>query len=237
MQPYWFPYLGYFQHCVSVEKFVFLVDANYKKKGWINRNRIVVEAKPHMISVPLEKASQNKKICEHKVMQSHVWKDNILEKLRHAYHRAPFYSAVSDVVEKALTAPGVNISDYAIESINAVFEYIQVEKPHFYTSDKYRNTDLSGEERIIDICIKSGAETYCNPISGRKLYDAKTFYNRGLTLSFLEPELHRYPQFSEQFIPSLSILDILMMNSPCDIKELLSSYRIKPAIPSSECSP
>ena len=234
MQPYWFPYLGYFQHCVSVDKFVFLTDANYKKKGWINRNRIIVDSREHMITVPLQKASQNNKIFEHKVLQDHRWKKSILATLRHSYHKAPFYSAAISVVEQALMSPAISISDYAIESIAAVFEYIQGRAPVFETSDKYNNADLIGENRIIDICLRAGADHYCNPISGCKLYDPASFRDRGLSLFFLEPSLKRYPQLSNKYIPSLSIIDALMMNSQSDMRELLNSYCLKPATLASE---
>ena len=234
MQPYWFPYLGYFQHCVSVDKFVFLTDANYKKKGWINRNRIIVDSREHMITVPLQKASQNNKIFEQKVLQGHGWKKSILATLRHSYHKAPFYSAAISVVEQALMSPAISISDYAIESIAAVFEYIQGRAPVFETSDKYNNADLIGENRIIDICLRAGADDYCNPISGCKLYDPASFRGRGLSLFFLEPGLKRYPQLSKKYIPSLSIIDALMMNSRSDMRELLNSYCLKPATLASE---
>ena len=234
MQPYWFPYLGYFQHCVSVDKFVFLTDANYRKKGWINRNRIIVDSREHMITVPLQKASQNNKIFEHKVLQDHRWKKSILATLRHSYHKAPFYSAAISVVEQALMSPAISISDYAIESIAAVFEYIQGRAPVFETSDKYNNADLIGENRIIDICLRAGADHYCNPISGCKLYDPASFRDRGLSLFFLEPSLKRYPQLSNKYIPSLSIIDALMMNSQSDMRELLNSYCLKPATLASE---
>ena len=229
MQPYWFPYLGYFQHCVSVDKFVFLTDANYKKKGWINRNRIIVDSREHMITVPLQKASQNNKIWEQKVLQGRGWKKRSVATLRHSYHKAPFYSAAISVVEQALMSPAISISAYAIESIAAVFEYIQGRAPFFETSDNYKNADLIGERRIIDICLRAGAHDYCNPISGCKLYDPASFRDRGLSLFFLEPRLHQYPQFSNKFIPSLSIIDALMMNSPSDMRELLNSYCIRPA--------
>lgn len=226
MQPYWFPYVGYFQLVHAVDKFVVYDDVAFINKGWINRNKVLVSNSEKLVTVPLERASQNKRICDINVLSDDKWQRRLISTLRHAYAKAPFYTPVIEVVEQSFAHDNLSISSYALISIVEVFNYLQIKTPEIVHSSIYKNDVLRGQDRIIDICRQEKCATYINLIGGAELYDQNLYTHAGVQLRFLQTEFQEYAQFSEQFIPALSILDILMMNSPEKVNVMLSKYTL-----------
>lgn len=212
MQPYFLPYIGYFQLIASVDKFIILDDVNYIKKGWINRNRILLNGQAHNFSIPLLQASQNKYICEMEIKKDERNQEKLLKTFRQAYSRAPYYQEVYPLIEEVIKFPTNKLSIYLLNSIKKINLYLGLTTEIINSSKIYKNTNLKGQERIIDICLKEKAETYLNAEGGHHLYDEEKFKESNINLKFIKPSLIPYKQMQDEFIPSLSILDILMFN-------------------------
>ncbi len=227
MQPYLFPYIGYFQLIYAVDKFVFYDDVNFIKKGWINRNNILLNNKPHLFSVPLSGVSQNNKINESLIDNSNFdkWRNKFLTTIRSAYKGAAFFDHTFSIIESSLMQTRT-ISGMAINSVRNVCSYLGIERQFLISSQAYDNQPLGRKERLIDICKREGGCTYINAIGGMELYRKEDFLTAGVELLFLKPGTVRYQQFDGEFVPWLSIIDVLMFNSPEQILHLLTRYEL-----------
>jgi hypothetical protein len=221
MQPYLFPYIGYFQLMAAVDKFVVFDDVNYINRGWINRNRILLNAAAHTFTVPLQGASQNRLICDIELVNDSIWRDKLLRTLQLAYGKAPFYSLVSGLVESIIQYPGNQLDQLLLNSLREVNRYLGLEVEIVSTSRIYQNSHLKGQERILDICLKEQADIYINPIGGLELYEKAKFSEKGVQLFFLRSRPISYPQGQGEHVPWLSIIDVLMYNDPAAIRQLL----------------
>lgn len=214
MQPYFFPYIGYFQLVAAVDVFVFYDDVNFIKRGWINRNQIIINGKPHLFTVPVEKVSQNKKINETRIHQEsfNKWRNKFLRSLTLNYEKAVNYTATATLVKSVLDTDFEEISGLAIESVIEVIKVLLPNAPQFKRSSLLEKNafKLTGEQRIMHICKELGADIYINPIGGKDLYSKENFRRHGITLQFLEPNLFPYPQNSQIFWQGMSVIDVLM---------------------------
>ena len=229
MQPYFFPYIGYFQLIQAVDKFVFYDDVNFIKQGWINRNRILLNNKDFLFSIPLEQISSNKKINETKISKKYFekWLTKFYKTINSAYNKAAYFNDTLSLLEKTFEIKHATISELAIESITNVCNYLGVEKEFEVSSKLYQETfGLSKSGRLIEICKKNNTKQYINPIGGQAIYTKEEFAKSGIKLSFLQSNNIRYNQFGNKFVPGLSIIDILMFNSVDEIKEMLSKYKL-----------
>lgn len=222
MQPYFFPYVGYFQLTQAVDRFVFLEDVNFIKKGWIHRNRILMGGEPHPFTVPLQNVSQNRLISEISICQDQTGLQDTSRTLTHAYPRSKYLEKVLGMIETAWLSETIN--EAAQRSIRLVLEYLGL-PGDFHLSSTYPKGDLRGQFRILDLCLKHGAQTYINPSGGIELYDPQVFLDKGITLRFLKPHLKPYPQFrAESFVPGLSIIDLLLNVGPEEARDYLTEY-------------
>jgi len=220
MQPYLFPYLGYFQLAGSVDHFVFLDDVAFIKKGYINRNRILLSGHPFTFSIAVERVSQNRRIDEHYF--TGVF-DTFLEQLRHAYSRAPFFAEVFALVEAVCLAPERNVARKSAASVCAVFDYLQLPFSTQFASTMPR-TAASGEQRILELCQHFGADAYHNAAGGQELYNSRHFAAQGVRLRFVSNRFAVYNQGVGTFVPGLSIIDVLMHNSREQVCEMLLDF-------------
>jgi hypothetical protein len=214
MQPYFFPYIGYFQLVAAVDRFVFYDDVNFIKNGWINRNRLYLGGAVRYITVPLSGASPFLKINQVDIQEGEGWRRKLLESVRHSYSKAPYFAEVNALLSDVLLSQSQKISDMAKQSVIDVSNYLGLQTEFIHSSTGYQNQSLSGAARVLDICAHEQAREYHNPPGGRELYSEEEFAKQGLKLSFIEPKLPSYKQFSDEFQPGLSILDVLMFNSP-----------------------
>lgn len=224
MQPYFFPYLGYFQLIKAVDKFVFYNDVNFIKNGWINRNRILVNNQSHYLTVQLKGASPNKLIHEIEFTDN---RPKLLRTLYMAYRKAPQFDIVWSLVEKCLTFETDKISDLAINTIKEVCNYLDIKTTFEISSSSYPETKgLEKAERLKEICFKNQTDIYINPIGGQELYDKVDFKNAGLELFYLKSNLVEYNQSITPFIPALSIIDVMMFCTIEEINKMLKNYEL-----------
>mgnify|MGYP002632649357 CR=1 FL=1 len=226
MQPYFFPYIGYFQLINAVDRFVIYDDVNYIKRGWINRNRILLNDSPHTFTIPILKASQNITISNTLIDPSLKWREKLLVTMEHAYRNAPYFKEVFLLIEKSILKQCPTIAAYALHSIEAVVDYLEIDTEIVATSSKYGNEHLKGSDRILDICLKEAATTYINPSGGVDLYDKQQFNDAGIDLHFIYPEKVTYAQQKNPFIENLSIIDVLMFNSIEQTHLFLRSFEL-----------
>jgi hypothetical protein len=211
MQPYLFPYIGYFQMVNDVDKFVFLDDVNFITRGWINRNRIISSNGSEVFfTVPLSKASQNKLINEVEVSQDfRLWRKKFLKTLTHSYGKRPFFRDICEIVERTLSVDSEKISDIACRSVIEISRYLGINTEFLYSSD----LGCAGirEEKIVNICNHLGADGYVNAIGGKALYNKEQFHSRGIDLEFIR---------SNDPLSYMSILHVIMeMNEYIDLED------------------
>ena len=224
MQPYFFPYLGYFQLIRAVDKFVFYDDVNFIKNGWINRNRVLINNAPKYMTVQLKNASPFKLINQVEFTDN---RPKLLKTIQFAYKKAPYFTHVWPVIEDCLSVITDKVSELAIKSITGVCAYLGLALKYEKSSIGYSGTrNIPRTERILTICEINKAQTYINPIGGMDLYSKAIFNVRGLELKFLKMEDVQYVQYGNAFIPELSIIDVLMFNSRDTVREMLTQYRL-----------
>ncbi|MCX6276442.1 MAG: WbqC family protein [Bacteroidetes bacterium] len=230
MQPYLFPYIGYFQLAYAVDKFVFYDDVNFIKKGWINKNNILVNGAASSFTVPLTKVSQNKRINETAFATEEKWFKSFEQTLFFNYKNAPFYNETMEVVLAVLELrKNVSfISELAAASVKNVSGYLGIETVFENSSEKYSATKgMEKAMRLIEITKLNGSDQYINPLGGAELYSKEEFILSGIHLEFIKPGEVRYRQFKEPFVPWLSIIDVMMFNSAETIKNnLLPAYSL-----------
>lgn len=226
MQPYFLPYIGYLQLMNAVEKFVLYDDVNYINKGWINRNRILVSGKEYLFTIPLKEASQNKLINEIYLSDDPKWRGKLLKTFEQAYKKAPFYLTAFAVTEKIINLDAEKVSDWIASSFAILTDCLGIQTDIVLSSSIYQNTYLKGQERILDICQQEKADHYINPIGGTGLYDKSIFDKAGIQLNFLKSKPLIYSQFKNEFVPWLSIVDIMMFNDIPTIQGILNEYEL-----------
>lgn len=228
MQPYLFPYFGYYQLINAVDKFVVYDDVNFIKQGWINRNNILVNGKPYLFTVPLKNQSSfnkiNATIVNEKVYV--LWVNKFLKTVEQNYSKAPFYNEVLSLLKNIFQMEDEYISSIAVKSLKLVSKFIGVNTVFEDSTIIYGNQHLSSQDRVLDICIKEQANYYVNPIGGVDLYSKKDFSDKGIVLNFIKSKKVEYRQFNEDFVPNLSIIDILMFNDISSIKIFLNNYEL-----------
>lgn len=228
MQPYLFPYIGYFQLINAADKFIFYDDVDFIKKGWINRNRFLINGRPTFFTVPLSKVSQNIKTKNTKIKKEEFikWRSKFYKSLEYNYNNTPFYPEVLPIIKNVLENDTASISELAKLSIQNVLNYLNIETCIVWSSSVYGNSHLRREERILNICIAEKTHIYYNLIGGLSIYDKENFSAKNVNLQFLKTVPKKYNQSTKEFIPSLSIIDVLMNNSKEDVMEMLENYEL-----------
>ena len=227
MQPYLFPYIGYFQLINSVELFVIYDDVKYIKNGWINRNKILYHGQEHLFTFGLKRSSSYLYIKDKYFSDSHKTEsENFLRLLYDSYSKAPYYSDTSQIIEEILYTTDQNIATKIRESIIKICGYLDISTSFYVSSQLIKDNQLKGEERVIEINKVLGADYYINPIGGKELYSRERFLNAGIILKFLKPSITSYNQFNHKFVSSLSIIDVLMFNSREKVKKMLEEYEL-----------
>jgi hypothetical protein len=228
MQPYLFPYIGYFQLMNAVDKFVVYDDVNFIKQGWINKNRILLNNAAYTFSVPLKNASSFVQISNTFIndkMYDH-WKKKFFKTLEQAYFNAPFFKTISEAIKAVFENNSTSIAQLALSSIEFVCTYLDINTKIVRTSSVYNNQFLNAENRVIDLCKKENAQVYVNAAGGITLYSGDNFLKEGIQLYFLKSGEINYRQFNNEFIPFLSMIDVLMFNSKTEIASMLGNFEL-----------
>lgn len=224
MQPYIFPYIGYFQLIHAVDKFVIYDDVNFIKNGWINRNRILINGNATYFTVSLKEASPFKLISEIEFIDN---RKKIIKSIELAYKKSPFYYDVFTMIYDIMSMPTEKISELAAKSVMSVCKYLNIGTKIEFSGELYSwSKGLDKADRIIEICKNNNAKVYINSLGGKDLYDKKYFKDNGVDLKFLRTNTLTYNQKMTGFVPSLSIIDVLMFNSIEEISTMLTLYEL-----------
>jgi len=221
MQPYLLPYLGYFQLIGAVDRFIVYDNIKYVKSGWINRNRLCRNGEAATFSLPLKHASDSLDVREREIAPSFD-PEKLLGQFRGAYARAPEFERVFPLLEEVAGCRERNLSRFLNHSIRATCAFLGIDTEIRISSDVAIDHSLRKQDKVLALCRASGADLYLNPIGGTELYDKATFRREGIELKFLRSMPVEYPQLGPRFVPSLSIVDVLMFNPPAKVRELLA---------------
>ncbi len=227
MQPYFLPYLGYWQLMNAVDTFVVYDNIQYTKKGWINRNRFLLNCAPETFTLPLQKDSEGLEVCQRFLaldFDSH--RESIMRRLRAAYFRAPHFREVFPLLESIFLCPQKNLFDYIFNSIVRIKDILEVSCRIEVCSGLAVDHGLKGQDRVVSICRALNATEYINPIGGVELYSEDEFSLNGIELKFQRVGLSEYPQYSCTFVPALSIIDVLMFSGVNGAKSQLANMSL-----------
>lgn len=225
MQPYFLPYIGYFQLIKAVDVFVIYDNIEFTKKGWVNRNRILVNGKDSYFTLPLKKDSDYLNINQRELAESYPQdKVKITRKIAEVYKKAPHYKLIFPLIEKIFMFDNKNVFNFILNSLQTICKYLEIETQFVISSSIQIDHTLKSQEKVIAICQKLNIKNYINPIGGQELYDKDIFHKNGILLNFIKAESVWYKQFDNDFIAWLSIIDLLMFNSIEETKLLLNKY-------------
>ena len=221
-QPYFIPYIGYWQLINNADVFIICDDYNYIKGGWINRNRILNGTEPIYCNLSLDKASQNKLINETFIKEMDFEKQ--LRGIECSYRKSPNFEEGYRLMKEIFSCQNNNLADFLANSIQLIADYLEMNTKFVKSSSLEGNALLKREFRIYDFCERLGADTYVNAIGGMELYNFEEFKSRGLELQFLKTRDITYKQFDNAFVENLSILDVIMFNSKDEVKRMLGEF-------------
>lgn len=222
MQPYFLPYIGYWQLMNHVDAFVVYDDIQYTKKGWINRNRFLLNGRPETFYLPLKKDSDFQDVRERQLSDTfHEEKASLMRRLEAAYRAAPFFAHGRSLLADVLDCNDMNLFNFIYNSLEVAHARLGMTSRLIVSSDLGISRELSGQGRVIATCKVLGATDYINPIGGVSLYERDTFAAEGINLSFQSVRPYHYPQFGDDFVPDLSIIDVVMFLGLASTRSLI----------------
>jgi len=223
MQPYLFPYIGYWQLINAVETFVIYDDVTFIKQGYINRNSILINRQKQRFTLNLIGTSSNRLINQIIVGNNQA---KLLKTMEQSYAKAPFVVNVMPILEQILNQNEKNLAKFLGFSLQKISDYLQINTEFIYSSDIKKDVRLKAQNKVIDIAKRLNAAKYINAIGGQKLYSKEQFKKEGIELNFLKTQIQEYKQFNIDFIPNLSIIDIMMFNTQDEIQKMLKMYEL-----------
>lgn len=226
MQPYFFPYIGYFQLMAASDLFVLHDDVQYIKGGWVNRNRILLNGSSRMLTFPVRKDSSEQPINSRSYVEDKQTRTRLANLVREAYSKAPRYREIFPLIEELLHFDDANVARFNEHAIRTIADHLGLSCDIVVSSDMDKDNHLAGEARVLEICRKLEAKIYINPIGGVGLYHHQVFRQNSIDLFFLRATEQRYPQLNQPWTPFLSIIDVLMFNSPDAVHALLGQYQL-----------
>jgi len=222
MQPYLFPYIGYYQLVNASDVFIVYDDVTFIKRSFINRNSILANGESKRFSLPVMGASQNVLIQN----LDYAPADKLIKTIQHSYSKAPYYQDVIELIANVFTCENRNIAKLNEQSIRMVFDYLGIKKQIVFASELDYDRAANRADRLIALSKMHDCQHYINSPGGKELYDKKYFDKQGIKLSFIESKIAPYTQLSKEFVPYLSMIDILMNCSKEEIIKMLSNYEL-----------
>lgn len=223
MQPYFFPYVGYFQLIGAVDLFIVYDNIKYTKKGWINRNRMLQQGRDVMFSLPLRKGSDALDVRDRE-LAADFDRSVLLRQFAGAYRAAPRFSDVYPMIEQAILCEDQNLFGFLHHALICACRHLGISTPIRVSSTIDIDHQLKSQDKVIALSKAMGATCYVNAIGGVELYDKDAFSAHGLDLKFIRSRPFEYPQFGAPFVPWLSIIDVMMFNSLDTVKDIMSSH-------------
>lgn len=226
MQPYFLPYIGYFQLMKMVDEFVLYDNIQFTKKGWIHRNRMLQNGKDEYFTLPLKKDSDYLDVVERLLAEDFKKeKIKILRKIEANYKKAPYFETFYPVIEKIFDFDNQNLFYFIFNSIKVMNNYLGITTPIVISSELPENIkNLKSQDKVIAICKACNSNSYINPSGGVELYNVATFQEFEIKLQFFKSKPIQYKQFDNDFVPFLSILDVCMFNDKQHISNYLNEY-------------
>lgn len=226
MQPYLLPYIGYIQLIAAVDVFLIYDNIKYTKKGWINRNRMLSNGTDAMFSVPLKKDSDSLDVVERE-LSADFNREKLLNQFKGAYANAPYFAQTFPLLERIVRNKENNLFRFIQSSIIDLCEHLDINTEIRISSQVDINHDLKSQDKVLALCEATGASTYYNAIGGMELYSADDFRSRGIDLKFIKSKPFTYMQLGNEFVPWLSIADVLMFNPLDTVREcIFNNYEL-----------
>lgn len=222
MQPYFFPYIGYFQLIASVDLFIVYDNIKYTKKGWINRNRMLQNGKDVMFSLPLKSDTDYLDVCQRE-LSTDFNRDKLLNQIKGAYRRAPYFEQTFPLIGEIVRHENTNLFRFLQHAIVRTCEHLGITTEIRISSDIAIDHTLKNQDKVLALCEAVGANTYVNAIGGMELYSKETFRDKGIDLKFIQSKPFEYPQLGDVFVPWLSIIDVMMFNPMDAIRDCIST--------------
>jgi hypothetical protein len=222
MQPYFFPYVGYFQLIAAADTFIVYDNVKYTKKGWINRNRLLRNGEAIVFSIPLKRDSDFLDVRDRSLAPDFDRK-KLLSAIGGAYRRAPYFDETFRLVSDVIGSGEQNLFRFLHNCLTRTCEHLRIGTKIVVSSDIDVDHALRGQERVLALSEALGATTYLNPIGGVELYSTEAFAARGIELRFLRSTPFEYAQFGGPFVPWLSIIDVMMFNPPDAVETFTKS--------------
>jgi hypothetical protein len=222
MQPYFFPYVGFFQLIQSVDLFIVYDNIKYTKKGWINRNRVLQSGKDMMFTLPLKHGSDSLDVRDRE-LATEFDPQKMLRQISNAYRRAPHFSEAFSLIEQIMRFGDHNLFKFILNSIVMISEHLGIKTEIRVSSEVSIDHELKGQAKVLALCQAVGANTYINAIGGLELYSREAFKAAGIDLKFIKSRPFEYTQFDNEFVPWLSIIDVMMFNPPETIRRCIGS--------------
>ncbi len=222
MQPYFLPYIGYFQLIAAVDQFVVYDNIKYTKKGWINRNRFLQNGKDAMFSLSLKKDSDSLDVCKRE-LAADFDREKLLNQLKGAYRRAPHFEQTFPLIEQVVRYSETNLFLFLHNSIVQVCAHLGITTKIIVSSEVVIDHHLQAQDKVLALCKALGATTYVNAIGGIELYSKEMFREKSIELKFIQSKLFEYVQFGDAFVPWLSIVDVMMFNPLDAIRTSISN--------------
>jgi hypothetical protein len=222
MQPYFLPYIGYFQLIAAVDLFIVYDNVKYTKKGWINRNRLLQNNTDVIFSLSLKSDSDYLDIRERELSEDFN-RSKLLNQLKGAYQSAPYFSQTFSLLENIVKHENANLFDFLYHSIIKTCEHLEISTEIRISSNININNGLKNQDKVLALCEAVNANLYVNTIGGIKLYSKETFCKKNIELKFIQSKPFEYPQFGNTFVPWLSIIDVMMFNPIDTIKTCIST--------------
>lgn len=225
MQPYFMPYIGYWQLIKSVDEFIVYDNIQYTKKGWFNRNRILNGDSDRLFTIPLKKDSDYLTVAERYLSDDSPKEiKRLLQIIQNTYRKAPQYAEVYPIIEGCFTCDKTNLFEYIYNSIKIICDYLEIDTKITISSTVDIDHSLKAEQKVMALCKATDTDVYINAIGGVELYDKAEFAASGLNLQFIKSKPIEYAQFGNAFVPWLSIIDVLMFNDKATVQKMLEMY-------------
>ena len=227
MQPYFLPYIGYWQLMKYVDIFVVYDNIKYTKKSWIRRNRFLLNGKPEIYSLPLKQDSDHLDIRDRELSKNfRTQKLKLVRRLESAYQTTENFKEGKTLLTKIFECTEENLFLFINKSIENIRSYLGLKNLLVISSTLDIPTCFKGQDRVIAICKELGATDYINPIGGKFLYSKKAFNSEKIRLHFHKTQSLHYQQFEHKFVHNLSIIDPIMFLGVESVKVLLSKSRL-----------
>lgn len=223
MQPYFMPYIGYFQLMKAVDKYVVYDDVNYIKGGWVNRNNILINGEKKLFSIALKEASPFKHFNQIFICDDFR---KLKKTIQLNYSKSKCFNDVMPLLDDIFNHPDKQLANFIANSFSVILQYLGINTELILSSTIEKNNSLTGQDKVLEICKNLNADTYYNAIGGQELYSKEVFASQGIDLQFLQTNFLPYQQNSKEFIAGLSIIDVLMNNSVEDVNNILDSYTL-----------